>query len=217
MLARKLNREDVTLEQGTVVFLKDGICGVRIGSAHYDAKRAKSCLVAPSPGDEVLVMYGRGGQCFILAVLEGDEHETNPVTKLEVDGDLAIHLGTGKLDVKAARGVSLSSGSELNLVGQSLSVSALQGTIFIEKLEHLGSRFKAEVEAIRLVGTVCDSFFERVSQRAQRSYRTIEDIDQLKANKIDYAAETTLALRARHAVVHAEEICKVDASQVQLG
>jgi Protein of unknown function (DUF3540) len=217
MLARKLNRDDATLEQGTVVFLKDGSCGVRVGTAHYDAKRAKSCLVAPSAGDEVLVTYGRGGQCFILAVLEGEEHETNPITRLEVDGDLAIHLGTGKLDVKAARGVSFCSGSELNLVGQSLSVSALQGTIFVEKLEHLGSRFKAEVEAIRLVGSVCDSFFERVSQRAQRSYRTIEDIDQLKANKIDYAAESTLALRARHAVVHAEEICKVDASQVQLG
>ena len=57
----------------------------------------------------------------------------------------------------------------------------------------------------------------RTPSIAQRSYRTIEDIDQLKANKIDYAAETTLALRARHAVVHAEEICKVDAGQVQLG
>lgn len=216
MLARKLNRDEVTLEQGTVVHWKDGFWSVRVGNTHYAAKRAKSCLVAPNPGDEVLLSFGRGGG-FILAVLEGHEHETNPVTKLEVDGDLELHVGAGKLDVKAARGVSLSSGSELNLVGQSLSVSALQGTIFIEKLEHLGSRFKAEVEAMRLVGTVCDSFFERVSQRVQRSYRTVEDIDQLKANKIDYAAETTMALRARHAVVHAEEICKVDASQVQLG
>jgi hypothetical protein len=113
--------------------------------------------------------------------------------------------------------VGFSSGAELNLVSKSLSVTALQGTIFVEQLEHLGSRFKAEVEAMRVVGTVCDSFFERVSQRAQRSFRTIEDIDQLRANKVDYAAETTMALRAKHAVIHAEEICKVDASQVQLG
>jgi hypothetical protein len=193
MLARKLNREDVTLEQGTVVFLKDGSWAVRVGGATYAAKRAKSCLVAPSPGDEVLVTFGLGGNCFVLAVLEGADHETNSVTKLEVDGNLEIHVATGKLDVKAARGVSFSSGAELNLVGKSLSVSALEGTIFVEKLEHLGTRLKAEVEAMRIVGTVCDTFFERVSQRAQRSYRTIEDIDQLKANKIDYAAETTLA------------------------
>lgn len=217
MLARKINRDDVTLEQGTVSPSKDGALAVRVGGANYAAKRAKSCLVAPNIGDEVLVSFSRDGQCYVLAVLDSPEHETNPVTKLEVDGDLELHVGTGKLDIKAARGVNLASGSELSLVGQSLSVSALKGTIFVEQLEHLGTRFKAEVEAMRIVGTVCDSFFERVSQRVKRSYRTVEDIEQLKANKVDYAAETTMALRAKHAVVHAEEICKVDASQVQLG
>jgi hypothetical protein len=64
---------------------------------------------------------------------------------------------------------------------------------------------------------VCDSLFERVSQRVKRSFRTVEDIDQVRANKIDYASESTLALRAENAVVHAEELMKVDASQIQLG
>lgn len=217
MLAHKLNREDITLEQATVVSEKEGDWTVRLAGRHYSAKRAKSCLVAPNSNDEVLIAFGRGNQCFILAVLEGADLAANPETKLLVDGDLQIHLGTGKLDIKAARGASITSGTELNLGAQKLSVRALQGTIFVDKLEHLGSRFKAEVEAMRVVGTVCDSFFERVSQRVHRSYRTVEDLDQLKANKVDYAAETTLALRARHAVVQAEEICKVDAGQVQLG
>lgn len=214
MLARKLNRQEVTIDEGTVVKTKDGSLDVVVDGTHYAAKRARSCLVAPRAGDEVLVAFGHGGRCFVLAVLDGDDAGA---TKLEVDGDLELHLGTGKLDVKAARGVTFSSGSELNLVGKSLSVTALEGTIFVEKLEHLGSRFKAEVEAIRMVGTVCDSFFERVSQRVQRSYRVVEDIDQVKAQKLDYAAESTMALRAKHAVVHAEEIVKVDANQVQLG
>jgi hypothetical protein len=217
MLARKINRDDVTLEQGTVSPSKDGALTVRVGGANYAAKRAKSCLVKPNIGEEVLVSFSRDGQCYVLAVLDGPENETNPATKLEVDGDLELHVGSGKLDIKAAHGVNLASGSELSLVGKSLSVSALQGTIFVEQLEHLGTRFKAEVEAMRVVGSVCDSFFERVSQRVKRSYRTVEDIEQLKANKVDYAAETTMSLRAKHAVVHAEEICKVDASQVQLG
>jgi hypothetical protein len=217
MLARKLNRDDITLEQATVVNEKDGFWTLRLGGAHYAAKRAKSCLVAPNPNDEVLVAFGRGNECFILAVLESRDDETNSVTALRLDGDLQIHLGTGKFELKAARGASIAAGTELSLAAQSLSVRALQGTVFVDKLEHLGSRFKAEVEAMRVVGTVCDSFFERVSQRVQRSYRTVEDIDQLKANKIDYAAESTLALRSRHTVMQAEEICKVDAGQVQLG
>jgi Protein of unknown function (DUF3540) len=221
MLARKLNREDITLDQATVVNEKvnekGGAWTVRLGGTQYSAKRAKSCLVAPSPADEVLIAFGRGGECFILAVLEGIEDDAKAVTKLRVDGDLEIHVGTGKFDVKAAHGANITSGTELNLTAQALSVRALQGSIFVDKLEHLGSRFKAEVEAIRVVGNACDSFFERVSQRVQRSYRTVEDLDQVKANRVDYAAETVMALRARHAVVHAEEICKVDAGQVQLG
>lgn len=217
MLARKLNRDDITLEQATVVNEKDGFWTLRLGGAHYEAKRAKSCLVAPNPNDEVLVAFGRGNECFILAVLESRDDETNSVTALRLDGDLQIHLATGKFELKAARGANIAAGTELSLAAQSLSVRALQGTVFVDKLEHLGSRFKAEVEAMRVVGTVCDSFFERVSQRVQRSYRTVEDIDQLKANKIDYAAESTLALRSRHTVMQAEEICKVNAGQVQLG
>jgi len=215
MLARKLNRQDVSFHEGTVVKAKDGSLAVCVDGTNYSAKRAKSCLVAPSPGDEVLVAFSYGARCFVLAILEGDDE--SPITTLQVDGDLEVHLASGKLDVKAARGIGLASGNELNLVAQSLTVSALEGTIFIEKLEHLGTRLKADVEAIRLVGNVCDSFFDRVSLRATRSYRTISDIDQLKANKVDYAAETTMALRAKHAIVHAEEIVKVDANQVQLG
>ena len=119
--------------------------------------------------------------------------------------------------LRAARGLSLTSGDELSLLGRALNVSALEGKVFVEKLHHIGSRLRAEVEAIKAVGTVCDSVFERVSQRVKRSFRSVEDIDQLRAKKIDYAAESTMALRAENAVVHAEEIAKVDAKQIQLG
>lgn len=214
-LARKLNREHVMLDEGAVVDARDGSLTVRVGDTDYAARRARSCLVAPVEGDEVLVAFGRGSRCFVLAVLEGGgEDET---TTLAVEGDLEVRLGTGKFGVRAARGVDLTSGGEVSLTGQELRVSALSGTVFVEKLAYLGSRLSAEVEAIKTLGAVCDSVFERVSQRVKRSFRTVEDIDQLKAKKIDYAAESTMALRAENAVVHAEEIVKVDASQVQLG
>jgi len=212
-LARKLNRAEATIDEGTVLEAKDGAFSVRVGDFDCAAKRARSCLVAPRPGDEVLVAFGSGGRCFILAVLEGEEGATT----LEVEGDLEVRAGSGKIGVRAARGVNITSGDELNLTGKSLGVSALEGTVFVQKLAYLGSRFEAQVEAIKTVGAVCDSLFERVSQRVKRSFRTVEDIDQVKAKKIDYAAESTMALRAEHAVVHAEELVKVDAKQIQLG
>ena len=216
-LARKLTRDPMTLDEGTVLDVNDGSLTVRVGDFDCSAKRARSCLVAPRKGDEVLVAVGRGGRCFVLAVLEGAEGADEGVTTLEVEGDLEVRVGSGKLGVRAARGVSIASGDELSLVGKALSVSALEGTVFVQKLAYLGSRLESQVEAIKTVGTICDSIFERVSQRVKRSFRVVEDIDQLKANKIDYAAESTMALRAEHAVVHTEELVKVDAKQIQLG
>ncbi|HVK66874.1 MAG TPA: DUF3540 domain-containing protein [Polyangium sp.] len=215
--ARKLNREVTTIDEGTVVDVKDGVFTVRVGEFDVAARRAKSCLVAPAPGDVVLCSFGPGGRSFVLAVLEGPAGETHATTKLDVEGDLEVSVGSGKLGLRAAKGVSVTSGDELNLVGRALSVSALEGTLFVQKLAYLGDRLKAEVEAIKTVGKTRESFFERVSERVKRSFRTVEDIDQLKANKVDYAAETTLAMRAAHAVVHAEELIKVDGKQIQLG
>ncbi|EYF05089.1 DUF3540 domain-containing protein [Chondromyces apiculatus] len=223
-LARKLTPEPVTLDEGTIVAVKDGAFTVRTGDFDCTARRARSCLVAPQVGDEVLVSFGREGRCFVLAVLDSAPEvqpgatpgATRPTT-IEVDGDLDVRVSSGKLGLRAARGVSVTSGDELNLVGKALSVSALEGTVFVQQLAYLGSRFKAEVEAIKTVGSVCDAVFERVSQRVKRSFRAVEDLDQLKAGKVDYAAETTMSLRAEHAVVHAEELVKVDAKQIQLG
>ena len=214
--ARKLNRELTTIDEGTVVEVKDGVVTVRVGDFDCSARRAKSCLVAPAAGDVVLCSFGPGGRYFVLAVLEGPAGETK-ATKLEVEGDLDVVVGSGKLGLRAAKGVNVASGDEISLVGRALSVSALEGKLFVQKLAYLGDRLKAEIEAVKTVGVTRESIFERVSERVKRSFRTVEDIDQLKANKVDYAAETTLAIRAEHAVLHAEELIKVDGQQIQLG
>ncbi len=214
-VARKLNRDQVSLDEGTVIEAEGASLRVRVGEFEVEARRAKSCLVAPSVGDEVLVAFGRDSRCFVLALLE--ESEPQGKTTLEVEGDLDIRVPGGKASVSAAKGIGLTSGDELSLAARALSVTALEGTVFVQKLAYLGSRLKAEVEGMKVVGSVCDSIFERVSQRVQRSFRTVEDIDQVRAKKIDYASESTLALRAENAVVHAEELMKVDASQIQLG
>ncbi|HLM75136.1 MAG TPA: DUF3540 domain-containing protein [Polyangiaceae bacterium] len=214
-LARKLNREQVTLDEGTVIEAEGGSLRVRVGDFECEARRAKSCLVSPSAGDEVLVAFGRGNRCFVLALLE--EAEPQGKTTLEVEGDLDIRVPAGKASVSAAKGIGLTSGDELSLAAQALHVTALEGTVFVQKLAYLGSRLKAEVEGMKVVGSVCDSLFDRVSQRVKRSLRTVEDIDQVRAKKIDYASESTMSLRAENAVVHAEELVKVDASQIQLG
>lgn len=206
-------RSEPWLEEATVVRASGGTFVVRTEHAECEAKRARSCLVAPEEGEEVLVSFGRGGRCFVLAVLEPEGGKTG----IAVDGDLDIKVASGRFRVTAAKGVELASGKDVSVVGNELSITAIEGNVVVQKLSYLGTLLRGEVETIKTIASTCDSVFERVSQRVKRSFRVVDDIDQVRAHSINYAAETNMMLRAENAVVSAEQLVKVDAKQIQLG
>jgi hypothetical protein len=70
---------------------------------------------------------------------------------------------------------------------------------------------------VKTIASAIERVAERVTERVKRSYRFVEDADTLKAGRIDYAADSALTMRAKNAIVAAEELAKVDAEQIQLG
>jgi Protein of unknown function (DUF3540) len=58
---------------------------------------------------------------------------------------------------------------------------------------------------------------ERCHQRVARSYREVEETDQVKAGQIDYTADTSLQLHAKYALVTADQLVKMDAEQIHIG
>ena len=48
----------------------------------------------------------------------------------------------------------------------------------------------------------------------KRSYRAVEETDQLRAGQIDYVAKETLSLHGENALLTAEELVKVDGEQI---
>ena len=73
------------------------------------------------------------------------------------------------------------------------------------------------VVLLALVTETLDSVLDRFSQRVKRSYRTVEETDQLKAERIDYTASSTMSLHGENALVTAEQLVKVDGEQIHLG
>ncbi len=45
----------------------------------------------------------------------------------------------------------------------------------------------------------------------------MEELDQVKAEHIDYAASASMSLHAQNALVTAEELVKVDGEQIHVG
>ncbi len=214
-VVQRLERTDkIIQEMGTVVDRDGATWKVTAPSGDYEAKRAVSCLVAPAIGAEVLLVRGEG-RAYVLAVLEGTGDKK--AMRLEVDGDVTMHVSEGSFAVAASEGVDLVAGDEITTTSRSLRMRASEGHLFIDSLSYLGSRVLVEVSHAKTVMSVLDSVADRISQRVKRVYRTVEELDQLRAEQVDYKAEQNIRVRGKNALVTAEELVKVDGEQIHIG
>jgi Protein of unknown function (DUF3540) len=205
----------VVEETGTVLsILEDGAVEVRTVSGVHAAHRAVSCLVAAEVDDVVLVARTPAEGSFVLAVLR---RESGAATTLAVAGDLDVRVPDGRLTFAAHDGVDLLSAQEVNVTAGGFRVTAGEGHVVLQGLSFIGEAVRAEIDRVRLVAQTFDSVLERFSQKVQRSYRTVTETDQVRAERIDYTAEKTLSLHGEHALVSADELVKVDAEQIHLG
>jgi hypothetical protein len=214
-LARKLKRAVDVFQQRGVVTRADGAAvWVDTGDATYEARRAMSCLIAPLAGDVVLLGVGEDGGSHVLAVLDREGGEP---AQIAVDRDLTVALPRGRFTVAAQEGICLATAGEATVASRSVSVTAAEGRVSLDRLAYLGRHLRAEVTHVRHVGTVLDAVLERVSQRVKRSFRRVEEVDQVRADQIDYTAKNQLGLHGHDAFVTAEQLVKVDGEQIHVG
>ena len=205
--ARKIEPTAVFEETGKVVGRKGAELMVESGSGAYAAKRAVSCLVEPEPGDLVLAAVTQSGAAYVLAVLE---RPLGAPAILSAEGDLSIRLPSGRFAVAAQEGVDLVSAKDISVVAGELKVTAASGAVAVSRLSFVSALVQGEIERVKLLA-------ESVYQRVKRSYRVVEEIDQVKAERIDYAAKEHISLHGKNALITAESLVKVDGDQIHLG
>ena len=214
-LARKLENDALSHEIGRVTGTREGgLFGVRTEAGEYRAKRAVSCLLEPEVGDTVAILSTQAGVCYVISVLE---REAGATGRIVVDGDLEIQLPAGQFTVAAQESVNLLSAKEVAVVAGALRVNAREGNLVIDRLALLGSYASAELEKIKVVAGSLDQVLDRFSQRVKRSFRKVEELDQVKAEHMDYTAKSSMSFHAQNALVTAEELVKVDGEQIHFG
>jgi hypothetical protein len=212
--ARKLESRGAFQEVGEVVAAAGACFEVLAGQGIVHARRAVSCLVEPAPGDVVLLSSTAGGAAYILAILEREE---GAAAAIQLDGDLSIALPRGRFTVAAQEGVDLVSAESLSITAGSVAVTAVDGELALERLTLLSTHVRAELEKVKLLSGTLDAAVERLSLHAKRSYRTVEELDQVKAEQIDYTAEKIMNLHGKNTLVTADELVKLDAAQIHVG
>jgi hypothetical protein len=212
-VAKKLAApEEASQLTGTLLRLEGETMVVRTEVGDVRARRAVSCLVSPELHDFVLVAT-QGKSAWVLAVLE---RESTKAT-LVADGDLEVRVPNGKFSVASQDGIDLVSQKSVNLLAEQIGIHANTAKIVANDIVALGSKVLAELTETRIRGSILDKVFERVSEKVQRSFRRVEEIDQLKAKQVDYHAEHTMSLRSENFVANAKELVKVDGEQIHFG
>jgi hypothetical protein len=207
-------RETVRLETGRVAAAADGRLAIRTDEERLDARRAVSCLVEPRPGDTVLFARGTPGACHVLAILE---RESEDAARLSFPGDVEIKSEAGRVSIASEKGIDLLTTGDTALVSRRLSVHAGEAEVHVSDLSFSGTFFRAQVETIKVLARAFDSVFERISQRVKRSFRRVEELDQLNAGQIDHRATKLMSLRGKYSMLTAEEDVRIDGDKILMG
>ena len=81
----------------------------------------------------------------------------------------------------------------------------------------LASTVLAHADGARIAVRAVDTFCDRLSQTVKRCLRTVEDIDQLRAGRVDYRTEKEMLLRAENVLAGARKLVKFDGEQIHIG
>ncbi|NUP06705.1 MAG: DUF3540 domain-containing protein [Polyangiaceae bacterium] len=216
-VAAKLDEDIVFQAVGTVVRVEGTTFIVRSDRGDLRCRRAVSCLVEPMLHDFVMAggqLSGASGAgaTYVLAVLERE----SPNAQLSCEGDLSLKVGA-KLQVVASEGLDLVTPRHMNMTAAEVGIHTSRAKVFASEILAIGSEIVGELANVKLKGTFFDKVFERVTERVQRSFRRVDEIDQLKAKQMDYLAEETLCLRSENMVAVAKELVKVDGEQIHFG
>jgi hypothetical protein len=222
-LARKYQEISMIQEQGVITNIEKETYTVETQSGMYDAQQAVSCLTQPLLGDKVLLVGSFVDGFYVLAVLKREEGQKHT---LSFHGEVDFRAEDGRLTIAAQEGMALASAKDIALASSELDIHSVKSEVSIHRLIFNGGFWLGlfnggfwlgQVERLKLIATTFDSIVERLSQRIKRSYRTVEDIDQLRAGRLDYLIDKLLSLRGKYAMFTAKEDVKIDAERIHMG
>lgn len=211
-VARKLEVKAVYQEFADVVAAGE-VLTLSTSTGNVIARKAASCLLVPDVGDRVLVAVDGRGEAFVLAVLERDS-ETRAT--LELPRRTMVQAAE-RLSFVAPEGIDVVGGDEVRIASANVAVNSARTRIASRVVDVVGEAVGAELGTVKVVAKTVDSILERVSQRVQRSFKWVEQTDQVKARQLDYAAETIAHFRGEHTVVSAKDLVKVNGEQIHMG
>ena len=192
----------------------DGRYAVACDGRTWQARRAASCLLAPQPGDEVLISGPDPSRVYLIAVTV---QAVSAGTVLETQGDLVLRSQGGNVRVESAGDVTLQGRDAVHVRTPEYSVDADEERHAAKRIRMVAEQLHATIGETRLVGRNYEAVLDRMTLMARVSMRSVSDVDQVRAGSIDFQAEQSARLHASYTLVTGADLVKVDAKQIHMG
>jgi hypothetical protein len=202
LLGRVVARED------------DGSYRVECDGHPWRARRAASCLLAPRAGDEVLISGPDASRVYLIAVIE----QADPAhARLELAGDVVLGSTHGSVALESPKEVTLRGQAAVRVETGKLSLRAKDAHLMADSIRYVATELQATVGTTRLIGKSYDAMLDRMTLVSRLSFRTTEEVEQVRAGTLDYQAEQAARLHGNYTMVTGSELVKVDAKQIHMG
>jgi hypothetical protein len=87
----------------------------------------------------------------------------------------------------------------------------------VEELGFFGRLLQSEVKKVVHAAQELDTVVGRLTQRAKRVFRFVEELDQTRAGAVDLRAQNVVHIRGENALISARVLAKFDGEQIHLG
>lgn len=170
----------------------------------FEARLAVTCLVAPQPGDRVLVSRLENG-CFVLAILE--RLIPSPVT-LRAAGD--------SLTIEAAR-LTLAARETLSVSAPAVDIVTPRFTLAGDALAFLGKLTSFVGDRLRLSSRTQEVAADTIATTARERVSAVAGTDMLRAGNLVSTIDGVVSTQTEAAVIAAREEVRIDGKRVTMG
>lgn len=193
---------------------QDGRYRVECDGRAWHARRAASCLLVPAQGDEVLISGPDPSRVYLIAVTEQADPRH---TRLEMAGDVVMGSADGDVALESPRAVTLRGQDAVRVETAAFSLQASDARCVTDRMRYVATEVQATVGMTRLIGKACEAVLDRLSTISRLSFRTTQEVEQVRAGTLDYEAEQAVRLHGEYTLVTGHELVKVDAKQIHMG
>lgn len=178
---------------------------VSSGSLQARGRRAASCLLEPATGDTVACLLVAPDEVWVLAVLQREEGTANV---LRCHGPTRIAVDGGALTLAAPH---------LALESEVFSLRAAKASVAADDAELVGKNLHVIGTAVKLVGSVLSTVFERVTHFSRNHLRTTDGIDRVQATHVECEAEQLARISGQHLLLNGQNLVKARGGQIHFG